>query len=69
MDLVMIAQIAPSLILSSIVFAPFYILFKRAGRSGWWALVSFIPLLGLVGVPWMLVLIGRKSPPVVEVFR
>ncbi|PSJ40758.1 DUF5684 domain-containing protein [Allosphingosinicella deserti] len=64
-----IAQLAPSLILSSIVFAPFYILFRRAGRSGWWALLGFLPLVGLLVVPWMLVLMSRGKAQVQDVFR
>lgn len=61
--------IAPSLALSLIVFAPFYLLFRPAGWSSWWAMVSFIPLLGLVGVTWKLVLLNRKSSLVAEMFQ
>lgn len=59
----------PIMIIYGIMVVPFYILFRRAGRSGWWALVGFVPLFGMLCVPWMLVLMRRHQPRVEDVFK
>ena len=52
--LVLIMQFVPLAVLSALAVIPFAMLFRRSGRSGWWALLGFIPALGLFLLPWML---------------
>jgi hypothetical protein len=41
------------IILGAIAVIPFFQIFRRTGRSGWWALLMFIPIVNIV-VLWVL---------------
>lgn len=62
--LVLIWQFVPLAVLSVLAVLPFYKLFRRAGRSGWWALLGFVPIIGLFILPWMLLAMQPKTADV-----
>ena len=51
---------------------PFALIFRKMGRSGWWALIGLIPL-GFVALPWMAAFMrlerGTSVETISEVFR
>jgi uncharacterized membrane protein YhaH (DUF805 family) len=53
-------QLLPWMLLSAITLVPVWMLFRRAGRSGWWALIVLVPLLGVFVCPWVLLGLSRK---------
>ena len=54
------------IIFLSVWFAvPFALIFRRMGRSGWWALIGLIPL-GFVALPWMAASMRLKRGPSAE---
>ena len=47
-------------ILSTLIAIPVALLLKRSGRNPAWALLCYIPALGIIGL-WVLALTGRKA--------
>ena len=69
--LALFVQLLPLMLLSAIALVPFWKLYKRAGRRGWWALIVFIPFFGLIVSPWVLLgLSGKRhrEPDLGQVF-
>ncbi|PSJ40666.1 hypothetical protein C7I55_10140 [Sphingomonas deserti] len=48
--------------MTMIFVIPFWKLFRRAGRSGWWALAGFAFPFGWFILPWLLLGLSRKRP-------
>jgi uncharacterized membrane protein YhaH (DUF805 family) len=57
-----LVQLLPFILLSLLFVVPFALLFRRMGRSPWWALIGFIPLV-LLALPWMAALMRWKDDP------
>ena len=58
----LLVQFLPLVALLLIFAMPFGMLFRRMGRSPWWALLGLIPF-ALLALPWMAVLMSWKDSP------
>jgi uncharacterized membrane protein YhaH (DUF805 family) len=61
-----LVQLVPMLILLLVMVAlivPYVRILRRVGRSGWWVLLLFIPLLGWVILPWVIAYMRWERPP------
>jgi uncharacterized membrane protein YhaH (DUF805 family) len=58
----LLVQLLPFFLLALLLLLPFALLFRRMGRSPWWALIGFIPL-ALFALPWMAALMRWKDDP------
>jgi hypothetical protein len=65
-----VAQFVPLIVIYGLMIVPYWKLFRRQGRAGWWALLGFGPLLGIIALPWLLLALrGKSDPRIGEVFR
>lgn len=64
-------QLVPLMFVMLLVVVPFVRILRRAGRSGWWALLLFIPGFGWVILPWAIAYMRWERPreDLGEVFR
>jgi uncharacterized membrane protein YhaH (DUF805 family) len=44
------------------IVVPFVRILRRAGRSGWWVLLLFIPGLGWLILPWVIAFMRWERP-------
>jgi hypothetical protein len=58
----LLVQLLPLVLLTLVIAIPFALLFRRMGRSPWWALLGFVPL-ALFVLPWMAALMAWKERP------
>ncbi|MET1112623.1 MAG: hypothetical protein ABWX67_13970 [Allosphingosinicella sp.] len=58
-----LVQLVPLMIIMLLVVVPFVRILRRAGRSGWWALLLFIPALGWAILPWVIAYMRWERPP------
>jgi uncharacterized membrane protein YhaH (DUF805 family) len=56
-------QLAPSLVISIILVVPFVRILRRAGRSGWWALLLLVPAVGWLVLPWVIAFMRWQTRP------
>ena len=54
--------VIPQIILLLLFVLPFGLVFRRMGRSPWWALLGLIPFV-LLALPWMAALMPWKKVP------
>ena len=55
-------MLLPHLVLVLLFVAPFALVFRRMGRSPWWALIGVIPL-AMFALPWIAALMSWKDNP------
>ena len=67
----LIVQLVPFFFFNLLLIVPFIRILRRAGRSGWWALLLLIPTLGWVILPWVIAFMRWERPvgEIGEVFR
>ena len=57
-----LVQLAPMLFIMVVLVFPFVRILRRAGRSGWWVLLLFIPLIGWLILPWVIAFMRWDRP-------
>ena len=67
----LLVQLVPLMIVMLVMVVPFVRILRRAGRSGWWVLILFIPGFGWLILPWVIAFMRWERPPedLVKVFR
>ena len=58
----LLVQFIPLIILSVLLAVPFVRILRRAGRSGWWVLLLFIPAVGWLVLPWVIAFMRWERP-------
>jgi uncharacterized membrane protein YhaH (DUF805 family) len=56
-------QFVPLMVLMLVLVVPFVRILRRAGRSGWWVLLLFIPAVGWLILPWVIAFMRWERPP------
>ena len=59
----LLVQLAPMIVVSLLLVVPFVRILRRAGRSGWWALILFVPAVGWLVLPWVIAFMRWERPP------
>jgi uncharacterized membrane protein YhaH (DUF805 family) len=59
----MLVQLVPLMVVMLLLVVPFVRILKRAGRSGWWVLILFIPAFGWLILPWVIAFMRWERPP------
>ena len=68
--LVVFLQLLPMIVIYALMIVPYWKLFRRQGRAGWWSLLGFVPLVGIIALPRVLLALRNKPDPALgEVFR
>jgi uncharacterized membrane protein YhaH (DUF805 family) len=67
----LLVQLAPLMVVMLLLVVPFVRILRRAGRSGWWVLLLFIPGFGWLVMPWVIAFMRWERPPeeLEQVFR
>jgi uncharacterized membrane protein YhaH (DUF805 family) len=55
-------QFGPLIFISLVLVVPFVRILRRAGRSGWWVLLLFIPAVGWLVLPWVIAFMRWERP-------
>jgi uncharacterized membrane protein YhaH (DUF805 family) len=65
-----LVQLAPLMVVMLLLVVPFVRILRRAGRSGWWVLLLFIPAFGWLILPWAIAFMrwGRPREDLQQVF-
>lgn len=58
-----LVQIIPLMVVAILLVVPFVRILRRAGRSGWWVLLLFIPAFGWLVMPWVIAFMRWERPP------
>lgn len=66
-----LVQLVPLTIVLLLLVVPFARILRRAGRSGWWVLLLFIPGVGWLVLPWVIAFMRWERPreELEQVFR
>ena len=59
----LLVQLFPMLIIMLVLVVPFVRILRRAGRSGWWVLLLFVPGFGWLILPWVIAFMRWERPP------
>jgi uncharacterized membrane protein YhaH (DUF805 family) len=64
------AQLIPWFVLAAIAIPPYLRILRKVGRSGWWSLLLFLPLLGFLVLPWIVAYMrwNRDGQATAEIF-
>ena len=67
----LLVNLVPLFVFTLLLVVPFVRILRRAGRSGWWALLLLIPTFGWIILPWVIAFMRWERPAaeVGEVFR
>lgn len=67
----LVMSLVPLLFVMLLLVVPFIRILHRAGRSGWWVLLLFIPGFGWLILPWVIAFMRWETPSrnYDEVFR
>ena len=57
-----LVQLAPLMVVMLLLVVPFFRILRRAGRSGWWVLLLFIPGFGWLILPWVIAFMRWERP-------
>lgn len=57
-----LVQLVPLMVVMLLLVVPFVRILRRAGRSGWWVLLLFIPVFGWVILPWVIAFMRWERP-------
>lgn len=57
-----LVQLVPLMVVMLVLVVPFVRILRRAGRSGWWVLLLFIPGLGWLILPWVIAFMRWERP-------
>ena len=55
-------QMVPLMFVMLVLVVPFVRILRRAGRSGWWVLILFIPGFGWLILPWVIAFMRWERP-------
>lgn len=66
-----LVQLLPLMVVMLVLVVPFVRILRRAGRSGWWVLLLFIPGFGWLILPWVIAFMRWERPreELEQVFR
>jgi uncharacterized membrane protein YhaH (DUF805 family) len=57
-----LVQFVPLMVIMLVLVVPFVRILRRAGRSGWWVLLLFIPVFGWLILPWVIAFMRWERP-------
>lgn len=57
-----LVQFVPLMMVILVLVVPFVRILRRAGRSGWWVLLLFIPAFGWLILPWVIAFMRWERP-------
>ena len=58
----LLVQLVPLMVVMLVLVVPFVRILRRAGRSGWWVLLLFIPGFGWLILPWVIAFMRWERP-------
>jgi len=59
----LIVQLIPLTIVCAIMLVPYLRILQRVGRSRWWAVLIFIPGVGIFVLPWVVAFMRWNRDP------